>query len=102
MKIKPFLILPLLTLIILVSCIKDTPDNPEDFLDDRGIITLKINHQFDSSDFSFNTILQDDFGTAYKFSRASIYLSNPTFGNTKISSYVLIVPSEAEYRLGRL
>lgn len=71
-------------------------------------INLKFYHQLDGSTFAFNQDFTDDFGHLCTFTRAQMYLSNPTFYDDQggvISSqaeYALISPDASTYSFGSL
>lgn len=71
-------------------------------------INLKFYHMLDTATFAFNQDFTDDFGNMCAFTRAQMYLSNPTYyddqGNVISSQaeYVLISPDAATYSMGSL
>ena len=100
-RITTFLLLSFSLIIGLTSCEKDTPDNPETFLDQRGFVNLKVHHKIDAQDFNFGDIHEDDAGNKYYFSRASVYMSQPELGGEALETYALITPDVSEYSIGR-
>lgn len=97
---------PLVFLVFLLSCAKDkTP--PIDPVSESPVLNFKFHHKAGTAAFSFDAIHTDDFGTKFKFTRASIYISRPTFlGHTptdtvfKSDTYMLVTPAQGLYAIG--
>ena len=96
------LIFPLLGIFIITSCQKDTPDDPDGFLDDRGYVTLRLNHSLGADDFAYGHQMVDDFGTEYHFTRVSMYLSNPVLGTSNEEGFALVTPAVSDYEFTRI
>jgi hypothetical protein len=103
------LILGLFILTLAVSaCRKDKDEPPVIVPDVTKNIILDVDHMAGTMPFALQTDYVGDSGTAYRFTRAEMYLSNIDFkdmmGMTVKSTgaYILVKPSGTTYNLGTI